>query len=1165
MRQPFRSVLVLLVTAVALSCSCSQNPQSRPAVSTGQNQLQAPADITQQPIDPQALLRLDELEPPIDPPSNPPLAQLDEIVGKSLEIAQQRADQGQYESAMRLLRQAAGRDFSDPRLNRLWGFLKLATNDKAGAIENLAAAAKAQPDDLELQVALGELAGEQGLNAEAVLAFRTALKCSQAPKNDTLRARALLGLADQLKAKGNWVASSQCYDSLANILASGDRSIADDPVLQQLLRRPQHLYIQRGQLLLLLGRPDEAAKMLNRAYKRDRTSQGAARGLIEAYVKAGRIDEAMELLEELAGESAQYDQLPAMSKLLAEKSQQAGRANEFIIVLGRIIASTPETSRMVPASAAVIAADKDFDLSVAIAQISQFEQPDFQGIHYVMAQIALARHDSAQAADHFNRSIANDSHFVPAYEALIDFELSQRNFEEAESLLAKIEAIAPASASTYSLEGQVHLARGRVDQAVTALTKAQQLNPNDSQTLLLLAEAQASAGQVRQAMQGLLEGLRNQGDDPQLYRRLFDLTVLAGDFNSAHAIATKLLNQRPDSQAGLIMLAEAYQHLGRFDQANKIIDRLAQADPDAIDVQLLALTGELDLKRRLPSRDQFDRAIKRLDQISQADPTNIKPVEIKARLFMLAGKDDEAIELLGDLYRRQPGHGSFARVYVVALSKANQHAQALPIVEQMLADRPTDRWARAISLRLLEKLDKPTAAADLSAKWASLADGKDRLVLKLQGVKFSQQAAQYARTVRLLDELIAETQSESQLIPLKVQRINALVLDGKVDQATQYARNWAQTDTDSSVPIEALIGSLAEQELFAQAQAALADWPGRDTALLARMQSLEVALMIEQGRYQQAIDYCRQWAAQEPMDILARASVLVGLSDADQLELVEPLLTEWLAELAEMKPATAPATQPSTSPASQPATAPTTQPTTQLIVAKTPGRIKRVLLEFLIRTLAQQGRYNEALAKTEQYLAESPENTELISLKSIILSELGKPEEAMAALELAYKLSPSDPLLANNLGYMYADRGLNLARAEQMIRLAAASRPGSHAFEDSLGWVYYKQGRIGEAGFVFNQLLAQLALGTADDDDLEINPDDPEIFDHAGDVYYRLGWIELSEQYWSRAVDAARKIKKPTRQTRIIFSRAEGKVRAVQAGQYPSPAPLAVDPGSTEQ
>ncbi len=1121
--------------------------------------LETPAQIAQQPIDPQALARLDELEPPIDPPSNPPLAQLDEIVGKSLELAQQRADQGQYESAMRLLRQAVGRDFSDPRLNRLWGFLKLATNDKAGAIEDLAAAANAQPDDLELQVTLGELAVAQGLYAEAVLAFRTALKCSQAPKNNTLRARALLGLADQLKAKGNWVASIQCYDSLASILASGGRSVTDDPILQQLLRRPQHLYVQRGQLLLLLGRPDEAAKMLRRAYKRDRTSQGAARGLIEAFVKADRTDEAMELLEELAGESAQYDLLPGLSKLLAEKTQQAGRANEFIFVLGKIIASMPETSRMVPASAAVFAADKDFDLSVAIEQISQFEQPDFQGVHYVMAQIALARHDSAQAADHFNRSIANDSHFVPAYEALIDLELSQRNFTEAESLLEKIEAIAPASASTYTLEGRVHLARGRVDQAVTALTKAKQLNPNDSQTLLLLAEAQASAGQVRQAMQGLLEGLRKHGENPQLYRRLFDLTVLAGDFNSAHAIATKLLDKRPDSQAGLIMLAEAYLHLGRFDQADKIIDRLTQADPDAIDVQLLVISRELDLKRRLPSRDQFDRAIKRLDQISQADPTNIKPVEIKSRLFMLAGKNDKAIELLGDLYRRQPGQGSFARVYVVALSKANQHAQALPIVEQMLADRPTDRWARAISLRLLEKLDKPTRAADLSAKWASLADGKDRIILKLQAMKFSQQAAQYARAVKLLDELIAETQNKSQQIPLKVQRINTLVLDGKPDHAAQYARNWAQADTDSSVPIEALVGSLAKAELFAQAHAALADWPGRDTALLARIRSLEVALLIAQTKYQQAIDYCRGWAAQEPMEIMARVSVLVGLSDADQLELLEPLLTEWLAELAELtekKPSTTPASQPATAPATQP----TTQPATQPIVAQTPVRIKRVLLEFLIRTLTQQGRFSEALAKTEQYLAESPENTELISLKSVILSELGKPKEAMAALELAYKLSPSDPMLANNLGYMYANKGMNLARAEQMIRLAAASRPDSHAFEDSLGWVYYKQGRIGEAGFVFNQLLTQLALGTADGDDLEINPDDPEIFDHAGDVYYRLGWVELSAKYWSRAVDAARKIKKPTRQTRIISSRADEKVRAVQAGRYPSPAPLAVDP-----
>ncbi len=1149
MRQPLRLVLVLLGAGAALTCGCNSQSQSTPALSPGQmrslDQEQAPS----QPLDPQALLALDELTPAIDTPSNPPLPVLNGIVEKSLALAQQRADQGKYESAIRLLRQAVGRDFLDPRFDRLWGFLKLATKDNAGAIGHLASAAAAQPDDMELQVALGELAVKQGLNKEAVLAFRTALKCSQASSDDTLRGRALLGLAVQLKAKGNWFASNQCYEQLASILATGDPSVYDDPTLQQLLRRPQYLYVQRGQLLLLLGRYDEAAKMLKRAFKRDRTSQAAARGLIEAYVKAGRIDEAMALLKELAGESAQLDQLAGLSKLLAQISQQAGRANEFIYNLAEIIASNPETVPMVPASAAVLAADKDFDSAAAIAQISKLDTPAMQGVHYVMAQIALAGHDNEQAAENFRSAIANDRNFVPAYEALIDLELSQRNFAEAESLLEKIEAIAPASPSTYTLEGRVHLARGRFDQAVTALTKAQGLSPNDSKSLLLLAEAQASAGQVRQAMQGLLEGLRNHSDDPQLYRRLFDLTVLAGDYNASYAIATKLLNQSPDSQAGMIMLAEAYLHLGRFDQAGKIISRLIAAEPNSIAVQLLAISAELDLQRRLPSRNQFDRAIKRLAQIAQADPTNLKPVEIKARLFMLAGKDDEAIELLGDLYRRQPGQGSFARVYVVALTKADQHAVALPIVEQMLADRPADKWARAVSLKLLEKLDKPATAADLAVKWASLADGKDRFILKLQAVQFSLKANQYARAVRILDELIAESHTPSQLTALKAQRVNCLVSDSKADQATQYARNWATADADSPAPIEALIGSLAEAELFSEAEAALADWPGRDTHLLARMRSLEVALMIEQNNYQQAIDYCRDWAREDPFEILARASVLIGLSDADKPALVELLLIEWLAELEKVEPATVPTSQPSTRP----------------IVVQTPQRIRRILLEFLIRNLAAQGRFDESLAKTEQYLAESPENTELISLKSIILSELDRPKEAMAALELAYKLEPSSPMLANNLGYMYANKGVNLARAEQMIRLAASSRPDSNAYEDSLGWIYYKQGRIGEAGFVFNQLMEQLALGSAGGKDLDINPDDPEIFNHAGDVYYRLGWEELAAKYWSRAVDAASKIKKPNSLTKAIANLAEEKVRAVQAGCDPSPAPIAADESSAGQ
>ncbi|NQU12182.1 tetratricopeptide repeat protein [bacterium] len=90
------------------------------------------------------------------------------------------------------------------------------------------------------------------------------------------------------------------------------------------------------------------------------------------------------------------------------------------------------------------------------------------------------------------------------------------------------------------------------------------------------------------------------------------------------------------------------------------------------------------------------------------------------------------------------------------------------------------------------------------------------------------------------------------------------------------------------------------------------------------------------------------------------------------------------------------------------------------------------------------------------------------------------------------ELDPDQHRAYNYLGYMWAEKGVNLAEARKLIETAVSEDPDNAAYLDSLGWVLFKQGHNQEA-------LTHLRRA------VDLMKDDTTILDHLVDILLALG------------------------------------------------------------
>ena len=121
------------------------------------------------------------------------------------------------------------------------------------------------------------------------------------------------------------------------------------------------------------------------------------------------------------------------------------------------------------------------------------------------------------------------------------------------------------------------------------------------------------------------------------------------------------------------------------------------------------------------------------------------------------------------------------------------------------------------------------------------------------------------------------------------------------------------------------------------------------------------------------------------------------------------------------------------------------------------------------------------------------------------LHALDRDAEAYTAYERSLKANENNAYVLNNYAYYLSLEGRDLNKAENMALKAVTLEPENPSFQDTYGWVLYKQGKFAEA---------REWIGKAMQSKEETSS---EVLEHYGDVLWQLGEQEQALDYWIKA------------------------------------------------
>lgn len=168
---------------------------------------------------------------------------------------------------------------------------------------------------------------------------------------------------------------------------------------------------------------------------------------------------------------------------------------------------------------------------------------------------------------------------------------------------------------------------------------------------------------------------------------------------------------------------------------------------------------------------------------------------------------------------------------------------------------------------------------------------------------------------------------------------------------------------------------------------------------------------------------------------------------------------------------------------------------------------QRVQLLLIEAQLLRESRQDQAAYQVlQQGLAKLPNHPELLYAAGMMADRIGKPAEFEQMMRKVIQLQPEQAQAYNALGYGLLERNERIPEAMELVEKALQLSPNDPAIMDSVGWGYYRSGKLAQS----EQMLRRAFAGNAD----------PEIAAHLGEVLWVSGNKTEAQKIWQDSLKA---------------------------------------------
>jgi tetratricopeptide (TPR) repeat protein len=685
MKLPLAAILAALWL-----CGCAANHQRSATPTT------VSLATTQPSASPEAFLALDQIQPkpiladlkaPATAPTSRPSLDAIELYAR----ARGAMLDGNRYNAINLLQRAIDADPASFELHYALARAYASLNNKSDdAIKAFEAAAKIEPDHLQLQVELGrEYLARQSAN-DAIRHLRLALQTKDYSSDDELAALADFYLARALQQKGYDRAALEQYDRLLKRLQRPSMQMRSNPELAFLATRPDALYADVGQLYEKHGQYEQALKAYQFVVERNPDDFEMRTKIVSSLLHLGRNDDAV-LQAEQAVEKfrANSDSL----SLLRSVFQKIGRESAMIDELKRLHKQKPDDRPILFALADTLDGAGQTEQAEKLLADALARKP--QAVDIVRKRFALldARDRTADAARILIEYLADQpdagTELAPLWDSLLR---GSRKNSLRPAALQNLQVAPGAQACKLYWVSRVAPLWSRGALSRSAIDQAVRLQPPyppayRAQMNLIYSRADWDDAHKRAAADELIASAQKQGKQA-LAEELRGMALFAqnkpSDAVKAFGEAMRLGDTSPDLR---LTYAQAVRDGGDSQKFEQILWKLISDRPGYEDAYA-------SLFRYYMVNNAGGQARKVLDTWLSAEPNSVAARLLQATIVARLGSQQEAAEsLLLDLFRQNPDNAEVLMAMRSFYSASNRTPRLVERLEEERSTHPDNRVA----------------------------------------------------------------------------------------------------------------------------------------------------------------------------------------------------------------------------------------------------------------------------------------------------------------------------------------------------------------------------------------------------------------------------------------------------------------------------------------